>query len=160
MDPRLGPTGALLEAHVALDEALEKHAQGRAGLDNYTADLLVRLMRAPGKRLRGVDVTQGLMISSSSTTRLIDRAEAAGLVKRQPDPDDRRAQQIVLTNEGERAAREFAPFLLAVLQRVVFDNFSREELSVLTQLLVRLRDAARHVDAEDEPPTEDVTSGG
>ena len=148
MDPRLSPTGALLDAHVALDGALQRQALDCAGLDNYTADLLVQLMRAPRKQLRGGELARRLLISTSSTTRLIDRAEAAGLVERQPDPDDRRARQIVLTDEGERVALSFAPLLLEVLQRVVFDTFSREDVAALTKLLVRLRDAARKVGAE------------
>ena len=149
MDPRFEPSGALLEAHVALDGALQKHALSESGLDNYTADLLVQLMRAPGRRLRAVDLARGLLISTSSTTRLIDRAEAAGYVEREPDPDDRRAQQIVVTKKGERVALELAPRLLDVLQRVVFDPLTARERSVLTELLVRVRDAAREVGAEE-----------
>ena len=129
--------------------ALQKHALSESGLDSYTADLLVQLMRAPGRRLRAVDLARGLLISTSSTTRLIDRAEAAGYVERQPDPDDRRAQQIVVTKEGERVALELAPRLLDVLHRVVFDPLTARERSVLTELLVRVRDAAREVGAEE-----------
>ena len=145
---RLRPTAALVEAHIALDEAIQRRATGPLGLDNYTSDLLVRLMRAPERQLRGVNVSRQLLISASRTTRLIDRAEAAGLVERCPDPDDRRAQLIRLTPEGERAARDYAPLLLDVLDRVVFQSMDATERETLIELLGRLRDSARAVAAD------------
>ena len=96
-----------------------------------------------------MEVAQQLLISPPSTTRLIDRAEEAGLVRRTPDPDDRRAQQIVVTAEGERRVQEFAPAMLDVF-RQVFGEFTTAELRTLTRLLVRVRDAAREVAARDE----------
>ena len=142
-------SGALLEAHVAVDRALHRHAISKTDLDSYTVDLLFQLMLSPGQRLRGVEVAQQLLISPPSTTRLIDRAEEAGLVRRTPDPDDRRAQQIVVTAEGERRVQEFAPAMLDVF-RQVFGEFTTAELRTLTRLLVRVRDAAREVAARDE----------
>ena len=146
---RLLPSGALLEANVALGQAIERHATSRVGLDSYTADLLVQLMRAPERRLRGVDVARELLISPSRTTRLIDRAEEAGLVERTPDLTDRRAQQIVLTAEGERRALEFAPPLLEILRQVFAENFTAGELRTLIRLLARVRDGARDVASRD-----------
>ena len=148
-DRRLLPSGALLEAHVALDRAIERHASTKLGLDGYTADLLVQLMRAPERQLRGVDLARQLLITPSRTTRLIDRAETAGLVERTPDPTDRRAQQIVLTPEGERLALEFAPLLLRVLERVFVEQFTRDDLRTMTRLLLRVRDAANDVAMRD-----------
>ena len=142
-------SGALLEAHVAVDRALQRHAISKTELDSYTVDLLFQLMLTPGRRLRGVEVAQQLLISPPSTTRLIDRAEEAGLVERTPDPDDRRAQQIVVTAEGERRVQEFSPAMLEVF-RQVFGEFTTAELRTLTGLLVRVRDAAREVAARDE----------
>ncbi len=148
-DNRLLPSAALVAAHVALDRALERHASAKLDLDSYTADLLVQLMRAPEHRLRGVDLARQLLITTSRTSRLIDRAEADGLVKRRPDPDDRRAQQVALTARGEQLALEFGPYLLAVLKRVFVEQFTSAELKTLTQLLTRVRDAARDVAARD-----------
>jgi DNA-binding MarR family transcriptional regulator len=146
-DDRLSPSAALLAAQVALDRALERHASSTLGLDSYTADLLVQLMRAPEHRLRGVDLARQLLITTSRTSRLIDRAEAAGLVERRPDPNDRRAQQVAITARGEQLALEFAPYLLAVLDRVFVEQFTSAELKTLTRLLTRVRDAARDVAA-------------
>jgi len=116
----------------------------------HLADLLVRLMRAPRTRLKGVEIAREMLINPSRTTRLVDRAEAAGLVSREAHPDDRRAQQIVLTSEGERVALLFAPFLLETLDRAIFDTFTSDELDTLVELLERLRDAATDVAERDK----------
>jgi DNA-binding MarR family transcriptional regulator len=42
-------------------------------------------------------------------SRFVDRVEAAGCVRREPDPDDRRAQQVVLTDEGAALLRRMWP---------------------------------------------------
>lgn len=141
----LRTTGLLLETNLAMSAAFEVHAVAPAGLDRDLADLLVRLMLAPGRQLRGVDITRQLFINPARTSRLIDRAETAGLVERRADPDDRRAQQVTVTSTGERVARDFAPLMLQVIERTVFDTFTEQELDTLQGLLTRLRDAAREV---------------
>jgi DNA-binding MarR family transcriptional regulator len=40
------------------------------------------------------------MLTSSGTTKRLDRLEAAGLITREPDPDDRRGTLIALTDAG------------------------------------------------------------
>jgi DNA-binding MarR family transcriptional regulator len=42
------------------------------------------------------------MLTSSGTTKRLDRLEQAGLIAREPDPDDRRGTLIALTAEGRR----------------------------------------------------------
>ena len=145
----LRTTGLLLETNLALNAAFEVHAVDPTGLDRDIADLLVRLMVAPGRQLRGVDIGRQLFINPARASRLIDRAERAGLAERRADPDDRRAQQVTLTPAGERAAREFAPLMLQVIERTVFDTFTEQELDTLQTLLTRLRDAAREAAADD-----------
>ena len=128
-----------------MSAAFEVHAVAPAGLDRDLADLLVRLMLAPGRQLRGVDISRQLFINPARTSRLIDRAERDGLAERRADPDDRRAQQVTLTSAGERVARDFAPLMLQVIERTVFDTFTEQELDTLQGLLTRLRDAAREI---------------
>ena len=141
----LRTTGLLLETNLAMTAALEVHAVDPAGLDRDLADLLVRLMLAPGRQLRGVDIGRQLFMNPARVSRLIDRAETAGLTQRRVDPDDRRAQQVTLTPAGERAAHEFAPLMLRVIERTVFDTFTEQERDTLQALLTRLRDAAREI---------------
>lgn len=47
------------------------------------------------------DMADWLMLRHHSAVELVDRAAAAGLVQRHPDPEDARCQRLTLTAEGE-----------------------------------------------------------
>jgi DNA-binding MarR family transcriptional regulator len=51
---------------------------------------------------RPSEIADALRIAPRSATEVIDALEGRGLVRREPDPDDRRARRIVATAEGER----------------------------------------------------------
>ncbi len=71
------------------------------GLEAGWHDVLATLRRAgPPYRVRPTDLTSALMLTSSGTTKRLDRLEQAGLVEREPDPDDRRGTLIGLTSAG------------------------------------------------------------
>lgn len=58
------------------------------------------LTRHGAMRLR--DLSEHLHIAARSTTEVVDALETRGLVRRQPDPNDRRATVVLLTDEGDR----------------------------------------------------------
>ncbi len=71
------------------------------GLEAGWHDVLATLRRAgPPYRVRPTDLTSALMLTSSGTTKRLDRLEQAGLIAREPDPDDRRGTLIGLTSAG------------------------------------------------------------
>jgi DNA-binding MarR family transcriptional regulator len=141
-DDRLATTAALLDAHIAVAAAIDKLAVAPAGLDAGTADLLVRLAKSADCGIRGVDIGEQCQMTATRVSRLVDRAEADGLVERTPDPDDRRAQHVVLTEKGREAARTFAPLMTDVIDDLVFEALTLEERGTLIDLLGRLRDRA------------------
>lgn len=141
----LRPSGAILAAQISLSNAIEQQALFGLGHDSTTYDLLVRLHLAPEHRLRAVDLCHQLLLSPSHVSRMLDRAERDGLVRRQPDPDDRRANQVFLTAEGERAVRHLAPRLHAVLDAAIFQTLDATEVDTLVDLLARIEAAARRV---------------
>ncbi|MGI9666868.1 MAG: MarR family winged helix-turn-helix transcriptional regulator [Acidimicrobiia bacterium] len=148
-DDLVASTAALLQASMALFAAFDRAAVGPLGLDAATADLLVRLAKAPDNSLRGVDVAAQLRIGPTRVSRLVDRGEEAGLVQRTPDPNDRRAQRIVLTDAGVDVAVAYAPLMRSVIDQVATDTFTAKERDQLVALLRRLRDAADDVEAID-----------
>jgi DNA-binding MarR family transcriptional regulator len=79
-----------------------------------------------------------LICARSTTTRLIDQMEAAGLVHRVDDPEDRRAQRVALTPAGvtlrERAYAAHEASLVERLDRL--DEADRQQLAAI---LVKLR---------------------
>src|ERR687896_163076 len=71
------------------------------GLEPGWHDVLATLRRTgPPYRLRPSEFTSALMLTSSGTTKRLDRLEQAGLITRAPDPDDRRGTLITLTDAG------------------------------------------------------------
>ena len=78
-------------------------------------------------------------------SRVIDRTERDGLTRRQPDPNDRRAQQVVLTKAGEQAVDTFAPLLVEVLDRVIFATLSSDKIETLVDLLTRISTSAQQL---------------
>lgn len=142
-EDRLAATRALLEASALVSAVIERSAVRPAGLDAATADLLVRLSQAPRCGIRGVDIGAQCQMTATRVSRLLDRAEADGLVRRMPDPSDRRAQHIVLTEAGAAAAADLAPMLDGVLEDLVFAALSDDERLTLIHLLDKLRDRAR-----------------
>ena len=54
-----------------------------------------------GEGLRLKDLAERLRIAPRSATEVVDQLEAKGLVRREPDPTDRRATLVLATAEGE-----------------------------------------------------------
>jgi DNA-binding MarR family transcriptional regulator len=73
------------------------------GLESGWHDILATLRRSgPPYRLRPTELTGATMLTSSGTTKRLDKLEQAGLIARAPDPDDRRGTLISLTDEGKK----------------------------------------------------------
>ena len=81
-----------------LEERLEP-VYREHGLEPGWHDVLATLRRS-GSTLRPTDLTNATMLTSSGTTKRLDRLEQAGLIERSPDPDDRRGTLITLTDAG------------------------------------------------------------
>ncbi len=64
-------------------------------------DVLFQLALAPMGRLRLSELGDKLLITLSGISRLVDRLERVGLVRRETDPEDRRSYYAMLTVEGE-----------------------------------------------------------
>jgi DNA-binding MarR family transcriptional regulator len=71
------------------------------GLEPGWHDVLATLRRTgPPYRLRVTDFSGTLMLTSSGTTKRLDKLEQAGLIRREPDPQDRRGTLVSLTDAG------------------------------------------------------------
>lgn len=126
-----------------LDRA-RRFAFARHGLQIWGFDVLSALRRqgppyqlTPGTLLRATLVTSGTM------TNRIDRLAAAGLVSRQPDPQDKRGVLVTLTAAG-RAAADAALADLLLSERELLAGLSaaqRRELANLLRILLAPFDA-------------------
>jgi DNA-binding MarR family transcriptional regulator len=98
----IGVIGRISRLARELEQRLET-VYREQGLEPGWYDVLATLRRAgPPYRVRPTDFTNALMLTSSGTTKRLDRLEQAGLITRAPDPDDRRGTLITLTPAGLR----------------------------------------------------------
>jgi MarR family 2-MHQ and catechol resistance regulon transcriptional repressor len=151
-DPHLTTVGLFGEAHAGLTAAFERELEAKTGLSVQWFEVLIRLARTPGHRLRMSDLAAQTTLSASGLTRAVDRLEAAGLVTRQACPTDRRSTYAVLTEQGEQRIRAAVPVHVAQVAEVLDAAFTPEELETFTELTRRLRDAANPCAAKASQP--------
>lgn len=97
------------------------------------------------------EVARECQLDAGSTTRLLDRLEAKGLVRRLRTSKDRRVVNIELTDEGREAAQKI-PQVLCRVQNAHLNGFSEEEWNTLKQLLRRILDNALTLQAARQIP--------
>ena len=98
-----------------------------------------RALRVLGDRdaTRVSDLADALRIAPRSATEVADGLEARGLVERAPDPADRRAVLLRLTDAG-RAIRDEVTAARAVDARTFFGRLGAEDRAALARLLREL----------------------
>jgi DNA-binding MarR family transcriptional regulator len=89
-------------------------------------------------------IGERLQVHATSVTNVIDRLEAAGLVRREPNPRDGRGTLAVITAEGRDVAQKATDSLNAA--RFGLDALSVEDLSRMFSILRRLRQHAHDFD--------------
>ncbi len=123
-----------------------------SGLEPGWYDVLATLRRAgPPYRLRPTDFAASLMLTSSGTTKRLDRLEAAGHITREPDPSDRRGVLIALTPQG-RSLIDRATGQHMANERRILSGLTAAEQHQLAGLLRKLRITLPPL-AGDEPAT-------
>ncbi|MFC0628164.1 MarR family winged helix-turn-helix transcriptional regulator [Kribbella deserti] len=133
--------GLLREAAAELDH-LMRHSLKRSGLQMAMFELLLRLARSPGEKQRLTSLARELTVTTGGITRLVDRAEHAGLVRREACPDDARGSFAVLTEEGKRRLREALPDHLLEIDSLWTSQIG-EDADVVLGRLRAVRDNAR-----------------
>jgi DNA-binding MarR family transcriptional regulator len=88
----------------------------------------------PPYRLSPTRLGKGLMLSSAGVTSRVDRLERRGLVRRLPDPDDRRGVIVELTDKGLEVV-DAAVAALAKSDRELLVRLDPEEVTQLEGLL-------------------------
>ncbi|MBM0741889.1 MarR family transcriptional regulator [Phormidium sp. CLA17] len=132
-----------LTAHARLLERIELRLtqSDLPSLDWY--DVLFTLKEAPDHRLRLSELADKVLLSRSNLTRLVDRLEKAGLLRRDACPSDRRGTFAVLTDAGLVMQQK----IWLVYAEAIADYFAchlqnEEEIKTLQQVLSRLLIAA------------------
>jgi DNA-binding MarR family transcriptional regulator len=131
---------SFLRAHAQLIRTLEAELGAAREIPLASYDVLVQLAEAPAHRLRMTELADRVLLSRSGLTRLIDRLERDGLVRREPVPNDARGMYAVLTPAGTDRLRSATRVHLPGIEAHFARRFNRQELARLGQLLGRLAD--------------------
>lgn len=130
----------LHDIYVLLDDG-DRRVLENFGLTTSQYSVLMLLDEEEGRRL--TTVSDRLLRARSTITRIVDQLEEARLVQRVADPEDRRAQRVVLTQEGIQRRELANEAHLKSLQRRL-TILSGDERDMLNGLLDRLRSALRN----------------
>jgi DNA-binding MarR family transcriptional regulator len=128
----------LVRAHVAVTRQLSAQLSADHGLNLSAYEALLSLARAPGSRLRRVDLANGLLLTASGVTRLLDGLERDGLIGREECSSDRRVSYAVLTEAGRAKLREASRSHTRQIRELLGAPYNDEELAQLAALLDRL----------------------
>ena len=131
---------SFLRAHAAVVRRLEADLVAGHGLSLGVYDVLVQLVEAPGRRLRMTELAAQVLLSRSGLTRLVDRMEREGYVRREADPTDARGVLAVMTDAGFERLRAASPTHLEGVSRYVVDRLSADELAAWGAASARLAD--------------------
>jgi DNA-binding MarR family transcriptional regulator len=126
----------------ALIRTFEQELQESEGLPLTWYDVLIQLHEAPAGRLRMQALAESVVLSRSGLTRLIDRMEKAGLVRREPSREDRRGAYASLTEDGRGVFSRAQP----IHHRGLYEHFTRHlddgDIRALGSALAKVRAAA------------------
>ena len=118
---RMATWEALIRTVGSLLKIFERELEEAEGLPLTSYDVLIQLYAAPEGQLRMQVLADSVVLSRSGLTRLIDRMEKAGLVRREPSTEDRRGYYAVMTEEGRRVFLRARP----VHYRGITEHFTR-----------------------------------
>jgi DNA-binding MarR family transcriptional regulator len=141
LDDRITLWGLFLEVHAGIGRRLHTELRAAVGLPDAWLDVLLRIARTPGQAVRMTDLANMVLFSSGGFTKLADRMEQAGLIRREPCPDDRRAVLAVLTEEGRQVLDRALAVHLPSLQRYLYDPLDARQRAELEAILRTLRAA-------------------
>src|SRR5689334_1876264 len=141
-DEDLGAWRAFLTAHAHITRAISRDLTAAGLPDLAWYDLLWALYRAPGRRLRVNELAREVVLSPTAMSRFVDRVEAAGHVRREADPADRRALQVAITDPGVELLRRMWPVYQSGIERHFAAHLGRSAPR-LRAVLRRVADSAR-----------------
>ena len=131
-----------LECAFAVIDILDAELQAERGITLRWYDVLVHLEEARDG-LRMTELAGRILASKSGLTRVVDRMEAAGLVRRERPPGDRRVVLVILTPEGIEAVHAARAVHHRGIQQHFVQHVDEHDLEALTHALEKVRDHVR-----------------
>jgi DNA-binding MarR family transcriptional regulator len=127
-----------ITAHANLVDLIDRELTAADLLPLHWYDVLIELVEAPENRLRMHELAQKVVLSRSGLTRLVDKLETAGLLRRETAPDDRRGAFAVLTNKGKDAVRKSWPVYSKGIAKYFASRLTKGEAQIIRDVFARI----------------------
>ena len=131
---RVAAWATLLRVHAAVVPKLAR-ALKAVGMPISWYDVLLVLNAAPERRLRMIELGGQAVLSREQVSRVVTELERAGLVERQPNPDDKRSSYATITPKGRERLRATAPTYLAAIEEHFTNHLNDREILTLNRAL-------------------------
>ncbi|MET0973647.1 MAG: MarR family transcriptional regulator [Thermoleophilaceae bacterium] len=128
----------MLRAHAELTRALDAQLAREHKLPLSSYEVLLFLADAPEGRMRMSDLAESVLLSRSGLTRLVDRLEREGLLKRERCESDARGLFAEITPAGRELFDAARRTHLDGVRALFLDRYSRDELRTLGGLWQKL----------------------
>ncbi|MGH9304266.1 MAG: MarR family winged helix-turn-helix transcriptional regulator, partial [Acidimicrobiales bacterium] len=132
--------GLVFETSAGLRRAVGPQLEQENQLPAQSFEVLIRLSRSPGARLRMSELASQTALTPSGLTRAIDRLVCAGLVRREACNEDRRGAFAALSSEGKARMEAAICRHRGELEKILTGLYGPGERAKLAELLERLRD--------------------
>jgi DNA-binding MarR family transcriptional regulator len=137
-DEELAAWRGMLRAHAELTKELDAQLAREHKLPLSSYEVLLYLADAPDGRMRMAELAESVLLSRSGLTRLVDRLEREGLLKRERCESDARGYFAEITPKGRRLFDAARRTHLDGVRALFLSRFSREELRALGALWRKL----------------------
>jgi DNA-binding MarR family transcriptional regulator len=128
----------LLRVHAAMSKALDAELESEHGLALTSYEVLMHLADAEDQGMRMCDLADGVLLSRSGLTRLVDRLVRDGYLVRHACSDDARGAFARLTPAGRAKLADARRTHLAGVRRMFLEHFSAADLDALAEFWSRL----------------------
>ena len=127
----------MLVVHARVTRALDADMQTAHGLSVSAYEVLMFLADAPGRRMRMSEIADGVLLTRSGCTRLVDRLAGRGYVVRAAADSDGRGLYAEITPEGLAVARAARRTHLAGVRHEFLRRLSGEDQRRLREIWAR-----------------------
>ena len=115
-DDTLAAWRAFLNAHAQVTRRISRDLAAAGLPDLSWYDLLWAVYQRGEGGLRVNELAREVVLSPTAMSRFVDRVVAAGCVRREPDPQDRRALRIVIADDGVALLKRMWPVYAAGIE--------------------------------------------
>ena len=128
---------ALARTHGRLWDLLDAGLRRDHGLTIARYDVLAHVEMAGGQ-LRLSDLAASIVLSASGLSKLMDRMEASGTIRRDPDPSDARATLATITPKGRALVKKARRSHHELLRQTFGNALDDRDLADLTRIMERI----------------------